>query len=98
MLNFAPSPPIQEKGMSDPSHEALKRALAICGARSVCARVGVDAATLQAWLDGDKIPRASLLKVIEIVLVDYDAWRAQDRRTEPRARTRAVKRAAAGAL
>lgn len=84
--------------MSDPSHEALKRALGICGARSLCARVGVNATTLEAWLDGDEIPRAALLRVIEIVLADYDAWRAQDRRSEPRARTRAAKRQIAGAV
>jgi hypothetical protein len=76
--------------MSDPAREAIKRALLICGgARSLCARLGVDTATLQSWLDGEVVPRAALLKVIEIVVGDYDAWRSQDRRSEPRARLRA---------
>jgi|tagenome__1003787_1003787.scaffolds.fasta_scaffold18910921_1 hypothetical protein len=83
--------------MKDPLHEALKRALSICGGtRPLCARLGVGAAKLQAWLDGEVIPAAQLTKVIEILLNDYDAWRAQDRRSEPRHRVRAAKRAPAG--
>lgn len=83
--------------MSDPARELVKRAFAICGgARPLCARLAVNATTLQAWLDGEEIPRTQLLKMIEIVVGDYDAWRAQDRRSEPRARTRAPKRLTAG--
>ena len=83
--------------MSDPAREAIKRALLICGgARSLCARLGLNAATLQSWLDGEDIPRAQLLKVIEIVVGDYDAWRAQDRRSEPRIRLRTARREPAG--
>ena len=71
--------------MRDAAREALKRALVICGgSRLLCARLGVDGAILQAWLDGGEIPRPQLLKVIDILVADYDAWRAQDRRSEPR--------------
>jgi hypothetical protein len=85
--------------LNDPAREAVKRALAICGgARLLCARLGVSATRLQAWLDGEEIPRAQLLKIIEVVLADYDAWRAQDRRSEPRARTRPPTRQPAGVL
>lgn len=85
--------------MNDPAREAVKRALAVCGgARLLCARLGVNATKLHSWLDGEDIPRPQLLKVIEIVLADYDAWRAQDRRSEPRARTRAARRQPAGVL
>jgi len=84
---------------SNAAREALKRALVICGgSRSLCARIGADGATLQAWLDGEEIPRPQLLAMIEIVLADYDAWRAQDRRSEPRARTRPARRQPARAL
>ena len=84
---------------SNAARETLKRALAVCGgARSLCARIGADGATLQAWLDGDEIPRPQLLAIIEIVLADYDAWRAQDRRSEPRARVRPARRLPARAL
>lgn len=85
--------------MNDPARELVKRAVAICGgARPLCARLALNAATLQAWLDGEEIPRTQLLKMVEIVLGDYDAWRAQDRRSEPRVRTRTGTRAALGVL
>ena len=84
---------------SDPACEAAKRALAICGgARPLCARLGVNGAELQAWLEGEEIPRPQLLKIVEIVLADHDAWRGQDRRSEPRAHTRAPRRQPAGVL
>jgi hypothetical protein len=83
--------------MNDPARELVKRAVAICGgARPLCGRLAVNAATLQAWLDGEEIPRTQLLKMIEIVVGDYDAWRSQDRRSEPRVRTRTPKRLTAG--
>jgi len=83
--------------MTDAVREALKRALLICGgSRALCARLGVGAAKLQAWLDGEAMPAAQLAKVIEILVSDYDAWRAQDRRSEPRQRARATKRTPAG--
>jgi len=85
--------------MKDPAREAVKRALAICGgARLLCARLGVSATRLHAWLDGEEIPQPQLLKIIDIVLADHDAWRAQDRRSEPRAHTRPPKRQPAGVL
>jgi hypothetical protein len=85
--------------MSDPALEAVKRALAICGgARVLCARLGVNVTKLHAWIDGEEIPRAHLLKIVEIVLTDYDAWRAQDRRSEPRTRTRDRRRHSASVL
>jgi hypothetical protein len=70
--------------------EALKRAALICGgARVLCARLGVDEAMLEAWLErGERIPHETLLKVVEILVADYDAWRAQDRRSEPREKRR----------
>ncbi|MFN2646381.1 MAG: hypothetical protein ABR570_15440 [Burkholderiales bacterium] len=82
--------------MRDAGREAIRRALFICGGvRPLCGRLAVNAATVHRWLESEEIPREALLKVIAILVDDYDAWRAQDRRSEPRLRATGERRARA---
>ena len=66
----------------------LKRAAEICGSYSVlCARLGVSAFMLRAWIEGNsQLPDNIFLIAADIVLEDDIARAAQDRRINPRTR------------
>jgi hypothetical protein len=66
----------------------LKRAAEICGGDSVlCAKLGVSAFKLRAWIEGNsELPDNVFLIAADIVLEDDIARAAQDRRTNPRTR------------
>lgn len=67
------------------SRKLVRRALIVCGGvRPLCALLGVSEDQVEAWLEGLPMPRPLLLRTVELVLDDHEAWMAQDRRADAR--------------
>jgi len=70
---------------NETSSKLVRRALIVCGGvRPLCAHLGVSEDQVQAWLEGLPMPRPLLLRTVDLVLDDHEAWMTQDRRAEAR--------------